>query len=135
MTTDQDFGLDLACLGELDTTRTVTGLTLLLQAIANRLSTPRGSLLDDEDYGYDLREFVSNEIDLTNDRTLIEIQSGARSQALKDDRVEACAVTVTFEPTARRLTVSLRGTSSEGPFDLTLGVSALTVEILQGGPR
>lgn len=135
MTTDADFGRDLVALDSLDTTRTVTGIWALLYALGRRLSTARGRLLDDPDYGFDVREYLSEEIDVSNPRTLLELQGGARAECMKDDRVGACTVRATFLDLARRLTIEVLGESSEGPFELTLGVSAVTVEILKGGPR
>lgn len=128
------FGLDLACgVRGLDTTRTATGMELYLQALLNRYRTPRERLLDDPSYGYDLSELLSDEFDYANPRTILEVQSGVRAEALKDDRTETCFASVAFESAARRLLVTIRGECAEGPYEMTIAATAVSVEMLKGG--
>jgi hypothetical protein len=87
-------------------------------------------LIDDEDYGFDLRNSIGDEI---TPRSLLAIRAGVRAEALKDERVFSCSVEAIYEATPRRLTVTLSGTSAEGTFALTLAVPAVTIEILKGG--
>lgn len=62
-----DYGTDLSCVVDLDAgLAEVTGNTLLAQALARRLITPRGGLLDDPNYGYDLTQFLNADIGPTD---------------------------------------------------------------------
>lgn len=126
-----DFGRDLSCVTDLDPAmREVTGVDVMTQAIARRLGTPRGWVIDDPNYGYDLRDELSAEGDRTAPAT---IAARARAEILKDERVQSADASVVSSgpPGATSITVEVNGVAAEGPFDLTLAVSAVTLEILK----
>ena len=106
--------------------RQVTGSIMMAQTIARRMQTPRGSLFYDSEYGYDLRQFLRG----TTPSTSV-INGQVENEALKDERVQDVTVESAFD--GGTLTVSIVGFGSEGPFDLTLNVSDVTVELLRGG--
>jgi phage baseplate assembly protein W len=130
-----DFGLDLdtAFIGP-DGEASISpmfdltsGRTLLAQAIANRLSTPRGQLPDDPAYGYDLRDALNDSLTATG---LFALQSAIVSECKKDERIAGATCRCTFDAVAKKLTVLVRLATADGPFLLTLAVSDLSVLIL-----
>jgi phage baseplate assembly protein W len=125
---DLDFGVDIACGDDLDLFfDTVSGRDCLIQDVRNRLSTPRGSLINVPDYGLDVRAFLSTPI--TQARAFA-IQTAIASEVTKDDRVRAASAAVTFNEATRALRITLAITTADGPFTLTLEATALTVDIL-----
>lgn len=132
MTTLAEAGRDLACVDDLDPTlRETTGVETFQHALARRLATPRGWLLDDENYGYDVRDELSAEVTRSD---VPRIGASVRGEVLKDDRVLTASVRTTVEgPTAaQRLTIAVNGEAADGPYDLTLDVSKLSVSLLGG---
>lgn len=103
----------------------VTGRPCLAQAIAHRLSTPRGSLLDDPNYGLDVRAKVGES---WTPSSLFAFQAAIAAEAMKDERVLRATAAVTLE--GRTLTIQLALEDGDGPFQLTMAVSNLTVDIL-----
>ena len=104
----------------------VSGLRGLGEALARRLCTPRGGLLDDPGYGTDVRSWLNSSLDT---RALQTIAVLVREELLQDERVEDASVTVAY--TAPRLTITAQVRSSAGPLTLVLAVSAVTVDLLR----
>lgn len=102
----------------------VSGRTALAHAIARRLTTARGNLFYDLNYGHDIRQYVSAP---TPQPGVIESQVSA--ECLKDERVTDAEVTVLSIGEELRLVILL--TDGRGPFSLTLKVTQLTVELLR----
>jgi hypothetical protein len=94
----------------------------VVEAILRRLQTPRGGLWYDRDYGADVRQF------LNGSRSKFAVAAVVEAEALKDERVEEASADVTFTDTT--LEIVLRIVTAAGPFDLTIGVSDLTVALL-----
>lgn len=109
------------------------GYRNLGNAIARRLSTPSGALAavgDDPDYGYDLRGLLGE--DLTDS----EIQAlGARIQqeVMKDERVQAAEVNVTYSLANYSLAVEINLETATGPFRLVLGIGEASVDVIDEG--
>lgn len=123
------YGQDLSCVDDLDDGMTeVSGRLCLGQAIARRLITPRGGLIDDENYGFNVTGYLNDDVDAA---TLALIQAGVEGEAVKDERVISATATVTFLNGA--LTIVLALTDGEGPFTLVLNISDVTVEVLKAG--
>jgi phage baseplate assembly protein W len=122
-----DLGHDLSCINDLSPDMAETsGRLVLAQGIARRLSTPRARLLDDPNYGFDLTQYVND--DLTK-ADIGRIQAGAQAECLKDERVLAAVVTIIVTAEGALVaTVVLQ--DGEGPFTLVLAVSAVTVSLL-----
>lgn len=123
-------GVDLYCISDLDPAgRTVSGSEALAQALARRLSTPRGALAaigDDPGYGTDLRDYVGAD---TGAGAEAEIEAAVRVECLKDERVRDVDVTVSIAD--RALTVGVRVASTAGALRLVLAVTAVTVDLLK----
>lgn len=125
-------GSDISCYPDLDAAETiVSGRTALAQAIARRLTTPRGALFYDGHYGTDLRLFLSEGFAQdTPARSAAAIEAECR----KDERVSGAAAAVTFNAAAQSLKLSISLDTGDGPFTLTLSVTALTVALLTTTP-
>ncbi len=127
-----NYGRDLSCLNRLETGRTVTGTELVLQAIYRRLITPRGSVIDAPNYGTNIEELLSRAY---TKEGLASIPGIIRAEVLKDERVLTATVKARFETFPNvRLVVEIDCTSAAGPFDLTLGVSEVSTELLKATP-
>lgn len=123
-----DFGVDVSCVEDLDPAfELVTGPRAVAQAIARRLMTPRGGLFYAGSYGYDLRQHLNGTIEPGDE---FVIAQAIEAQAEQDERVRGASVTVSHEGLTELLRVRIVLVLDEGPFDLVLGVSAVTVEIL-----
>lgn len=108
------------------TLKQVSGNLCLAQALARRLETPRGGLWYDPDYGEDLRKFVNQ-----SGVQAFQVVSAIQSECLKDERVESVEAEVEFADTALTVFISVTPKDQDEPFELTLKVSALTIELIQ----
>lgn len=128
MTTD--FGLDTSCTRELRTGRLVSGPRLAAEAAYRRLTTPRAMLRGGEEeanYGYDITELVGKGASVAP-----QVPQLVSSELLKDERIETVDVDVVVatDGPAVSFTITIAATTKEGPFALTLAVSAVTVDLL-----
>jgi len=98
------------------------------EACARRLVTYAGTLLDDPDYGKDLRQYLNDDIDR---RALAMIASDAAAELLKDERCVHADAEVAF--LSGVLTISIRVFDAKGLFRLTLTVDGVTVAVLLTG--
>lgn len=130
-TKDLGLGTDWAIENDLEERiRLVTGRENLSLAVVRRLSTPRGGLFYDPDYGLDLRLWLSADFSLSDIQTMgaqIEDEVG------KDERIQSVRATVLYDLSTERLEVTIDLVDEVGPFQLVLGVSEVTVAILRGG--
>ena len=125
-----DHGTDFSCVTDIDAElSTVSGRTCLLQAIARRLITPRGGLLGDTEYGYDCRIWIG----ASHPRSLGSIASAVAAEARKDERVLQAEATVEFDETLETMTIVFRLSDADGPFDATITISDVTVELILEG--
>lgn len=137
--TTTTFGSDFAGVDDLDanwsflenspTTPNVESLALA-QAIARRLTTPRGGLFYDPNYGTDLRDFIGSSITVPTAISLIE------TECLKDERVETAKATITVLGETWTIKIECKANSG-ATFELTLSVDKVTVALLsqaQGPP-
>lgn len=103
----------------------------VVQAVLRRLTTPRGALIDDPDYGYDVRSFCNRG---TTTLELRAISDQCRGEAMKDDRVTEATVKVTYTDRTRTLTVSVTLDCVDvglGTFTATFAVTADAAELLE----
>ena len=102
-----------------------TGLACLAQDCLNRLSTDRGSLFYDEDYGLDVRIYLNKRaIQGTPFRASAEIASELK----KDPRIESVKASVSFSSSGEgKITLEL--TTLAGPFLLVLSATPEIVKI------
>lgn len=131
-TPQPDFGLGWSATTDLTMPAImVTGFRIVAEAIIRRWLTPRGGLLEDPSYGYDLTDAIGEDIDPSD---LARMSQAAAEEAQKDQRVRACYVTMGLintggtEPT---LSVQARVETAAGPFTLVASVSNVTVTLLQ----
>lgn len=129
-----DYGQDLSCVSDLTPHMlVVSGLRLVGEAIARRLQTPRGALLDDPNYGYDLTGELNNDLAQGD---IGRIAAGVTAECQKDSRILSASTVVVFVPianTAGSLIVTISLMTTAGPFTLVLSVSQVTVSILSIG--
>jgi hypothetical protein len=124
-TGDPGFGSDISCADDISATMDeVSGDSSLAVAQSNyrRLSTPRGTLSDDEDYGLDLRAFLAKAM-TPEQIQAIEGQIRGELGTGKDDRNESIDEVSVTEITPAEFAVEIRGTTAAGPFRLTLNVT------------
>lgn len=127
-----DYGLDLSCVADLDENGAeVDGITLLAQALLRRLITPRGALIDDPTYGYDLSAVID---EASTPRQQAMIASAIDGELRKDERVLRAVTTLVLSrdlASSYKATATVVITPSAGPtFKLVLGVSSVTVDLL-----
>jgi len=111
----------------------VKGNRVVGEAIARRLTSPRGQLVDDPNYGFALSEFVNADLTPTD---LVRIQASVQAECVKDERVFSAVATVTLATTAAGavLIATIVVTTATGPFLLVLSVNDISAEILQVTP-
>lgn len=124
------YGIDLSCVSDLTSDmQQVSGRIALAQACARRLQTPRGGLIDDPNYGFD----VVGEID--DDMSTADIaRLGAQIDAelRKDERVLDSTTTATLVAPGL-LIINIVLQDQAGPFRLVMSAStaAANLQILQ----
>ena len=122
-----DYGTDVWCVTDLDPGfRLVSGQQAVGQAVARRLITERGTLIDDPSYGTDLRKYLGEP---KSNSVLTRCNSDAEREALQDERVESAEASSSYDA-EDNLVVRMELTTAEGPFELVLGISAIGVSIL-----
>ena len=140
-------GLDLTCTNDLTPTMTTSsGRQCLAEAIYRRMTTPRGGLIYDPNYGFDLTAYIEDDITGSD---LGTIQAGILQQCAQDERIVSAKCAVQFvgsnqvtsatsgivanpKPgTQGVLVVTLIITDSMGPFKLVVSASSLSVQLLQ----
>lgn len=125
------YGIDTSCTDKLLPGVLARGVQVVAEAIYRRLTTPRGMLLEDPDYGRDVREYLSMEMTPTN---LARVPGEIRNEVMKDDRIESCELTSTITGTGASvaLEVTLDCVCGSGPFDLSVFLTPTTVDIIIG---
>jgi hypothetical protein len=132
--TEVHFGSDLRCLDDLTESMEELGEDdplLVAEAIVRRITTARGTLLDDLDYGIDIADELSR---ATTRQDRAEVESRIRGELAKDDRIEELAVVITDSTEIdRSLALDIFGTTAAGPFRLAFGIrsGALMVQDLR----
>lgn len=132
---ETDFGTDLRCATDLTPTMLEgSGLALMADVCCRRLGTPNGSLLSAPDERTtDLRLYIGS----TQDRSaskLNTIRSDATAALKADPRIFAVALKFTWDPDASFMELDVDGVGALGPFQLTLKITAVTIEVLNAGP-
>lgn len=103
-----------------------SGGHLVAEAIARRLQTPRGRLIDDPNYGFDLTGSLNDDLSQAD---IARISASVQGECQKDERVLSASVQASFVTGA--LIVSILLSLASGPFRLVLAVTAVSVQILQ----
>jgi phage baseplate assembly protein W len=105
----------------------VSGYKSLGLQLMKRLSTRRGTLFYDLNYGDDLRLFMNRPI---NQAILDQIKYTIKSQCEQDPRVNNADVTVNYNNSTLSLEVDIFITTLLGPFTLVISVNALTIDLI-----
>lgn len=119
------YGTDLSCVSDLaeDLAEVDPFSTRAIgEAALRRLTTARGTLPDDPDYGLDVRSYANRGVALQELRDLAGL---TQAELLKDDRLVDAAVTVT-QPGQGELSVDVMLTPADArlaPFALIFAVS------------
>jgi hypothetical protein len=106
-----------------------TGRKNLGNAIARRLSTPRGSLYYDPDYGEDIRGSINASSTLNE---IADLQSRVTAQCELEERVQSADVTARFSLQTSSLRLDTVIEDADGPFNLILLVTGASVELFNG---
>ena len=122
-----DFGSDISVFPDLDPTWTVQTDERVVagEAIAKRLTTPAGSLIDDPAYGFDVFDLLEADLD---DSDLARIRGQVQLQAEADERVIAVGA-VDLELVGETLTIRIRLVLADGPFTLVLVFDRLLASV------
>jgi hypothetical protein len=107
----------------------IAGRQCTAERFARRLMTPREGLVGDRDFGFDVRTYVHCK--MTSSKRA-ELQNGVRKEGKKDEYILEVDVSDVAQNPDGTLDLDLEVTDADGPFELTLHVSELTVEILNG---
>lgn len=121
------YGHDLSCVSDLDPGMAeVDGTTTLAQALARRVSTPRGTLIDDPNYGYDITQELNNDV---GPQDLARIGTNVDTEFLKDERVLSSKTTVQLLANGSLL-VTTQVQGATGTFALVLQATSVSVLLL-----
>ena len=125
-----DYGTDLSCVSDMDPLGAeVSGRLCLGQNLARRLQTPRGRLIYDGQYGFDLTAYLNADVSPSD---LAQLGHQVATELVKDQRVVSAAATVTLDAEGA-LTATCTIVDGAGPFPLVLTVSNVTPAILSVG--
>lgn len=125
-----DLGVDIRCLTDIDPTLSlVSGRECLALSVARRWWMNRGALFYDPDAGTNVIDRLNDDI---SDDEAQSFGPQLEDEALKDERVQACEVDVTFDSRFGRLVIKSVLQDADGPFRLILAVSDVTAAILGG---
>lgn len=128
---DSDLGRDISCTTSLRTGRFVTKARLVAEAAYRRITTPRGMLRGGEEeanYGIDITAVIGSDPKRVAKKLPVQI----RAELQKDERlltVTVDLVSVKNGP-ATIFLITIRATTADGPFTLSVKASAVTVELL-----
>jgi hypothetical protein len=99
----------------------------LAAAIARRLGTPLGGLFYDPEYGFDLRLLLNAGLTPADESAAL---GAIIAQCEKDPRVESADVTFDLTLATGGLDIIVELETAEGPFNLILRATQVTVELL-----
>lgn len=129
--TDLGYGQDLTCIDDFtfDFVENDPFSSLAVaQDIYHRLTTERGLIPDDEDYGLDIIRMLQRGF---SPNGLIETKGQIENEIRKDDRIDPrtlkVAVSIDSTSDAPTLSISISATSSQGPFSLIMSASDMGV--------
>ena len=120
-----DVGTDCSTYPRLDPSfALISGPRVVLESVARRWSTSLGGgLFYDPTYGFGTPLLLNAAL---TQQMLPGIAAQLESQALQDERVKACDVTLTFVSQTGALTIAGAVTLADGPFSLVMTVDAAT---------
>lgn len=128
VTTASGWGVDLVCITDLDPALAVTdpeSTATLAQAAFHRISTRRGTLPDDPDFGIDVLAFLHAP---KTPQDLLAVGGQVSTELQKDDRFSDVLATATYAAPTQTLTLSIRIT----PADPDLNTFTLIMAVTEG---
>lgn len=126
-TGDLGYGNDLSCVSDLTEDLAEVdpfSMQAISEAAIRRLTTPRGSLPDDRNYGIDVRSYANRATAIAE---LRELSGRCALELAKDDRIDTATVTSTQDPLSYSLRLSVVITPASptlNPFTLTFAVTS-----------
>jgi phage baseplate assembly protein W len=105
----------------------MTRLENLEEALLRRLTTPRGGLFYDPEYGLDVREYLNAAL---SDAEKFELETFIALECEKDERVNSAISTIT-QPSPVSLIVEVLIETTDADVTLVMGVHQNTVEVLR----
>lgn len=122
----EGFGVDVDTFPDIDDSgRAISGPRVVMVMALRRLTTPRGSLDYDRDFGFDLRDYLNEDLSAAD---LATLQQEIASELTKDERVDDCSASVTLLDGLLRIRISL--TTTTGDMNFTLAITDVSAEIL-----
>jgi hypothetical protein len=103
----------------------VSGRTSLAHRIIRRLTTPRGGLFYAPSYGYDLAELIGSTVPVS------VVEQRVLEQVLYEEEVSDARTVATLANDT--LTVDISVVDDDGPFELVLTSTELTVSAMLNG--
>lgn len=128
MSTPSLLGSDISGITDVDASlSTVGGRLALAQRCLRRLSTKRGSLIGSPLYGFDLQSCIGSMMPVS------VVNQRVGEQILLEPEVEDASVASTFDAVTGELVVEIEVVDADGPFDLTLTATNLTLTAIADG--
>jgi phage baseplate assembly protein W len=124
------YGVDLVCATDIDRNLAETDSTTvasLAQDAFHRVTTPRGSLVDDPNYGVDLRALLSTGLTPSTTRSIATLVHG---ELIKDDRIADTTVTLAISGGVKLPVYTVTITIT--PADVSLAAFDLVVSVTDG---
>lgn len=118
------YGEDISCGFDLNLGETVSGNDLLRESQIRRLDCPRGGLVDDPDWGIDVRGSLNEG---TTREELATLAARVRTELARDPRIATVAVTLATSAYGDRWDLAIRS-QPRNPGDTFPLVLALTPE-------
>lgn len=127
----QNFGQDILVFNDVDSSFSpVSDGRVLGEALGKRFTTRRGTMPFHDDFGMDVRDWLNEA--MTQDQ-LFRLKAAMEAEAVKDERVLGADIRLAFDSKQSSLTAKVEAQTSTGPYKLTLRVTDLTTELIQGG--
>ncbi len=139
-------GSDLSGINDISgTMQEVQGRVCLAQSLGRRLITPRGALIYDVNYGYDLNQWINADVSQSD---ISQIQGYVRQEMLKDQRVVSANVSAQYVGVSQVqaalqaivatpnpypigvIVLNIQIQDSLGPFTLTVSVDNVSVTLI-----
>jgi len=122
-----ELGTDIMCEEDLDPSfRLSSGVRNVGWALSWRLSTEKGGLFYDPNYGAGLMRMCHDEM---NRHNLSVARAAIQSEAFKDERIQATNTSVRWVPETRTMSSSIVCNSAAGPFRLVANISGASLVV------
>ncbi len=122
-----DYGIEMSCLKDIASDgRTVSGFMVVAEAIYRRLTTPRGRLIGDPNYGTDITEYINADM---SPRDIAGLRAEISAECVKDERVIAAKTTADLGADGVLIITIVLDTGEEIG-SLVLAASEVTVDLV-----